>query len=240
VAGALEIGVNDSAEHLQNRFLADLTQAMRSAAEAGRMTDVEQCRADAKAYIEQLHANTTVDAHQLRQESEADIVAIRDRSRTRVELVRQETEQRLTRRRERLDRELAEFHAAVELEIESVQQQVEAFQAEVSQFFEQLLQGADPAVFATMASKMPDAPTFADPDGDAFAAELRAKRDLAERAVRREPNPPAPAAAPAVATDSSAPVQADGDGDPVDGPRGRWWTSSTPRVATQTTAEDAQ
>jgi len=83
----------------------------------------------------------------------------------------------MSRRRELLEQELAEFHDAVELEIESVQERVETFQTEVSHFFEQLLQGADPTVFATMASKMPDAPVFADLDREAFASELRAKHE---------------------------------------------------------------
>ena len=179
--------MNESAAHHQNRFMTDLTQAMRSIAETARLADIEQCQTDAKTYVEQLQARTLDETEELRQAAEADVATIRERSRVRVERIRQETEQRMSRRRELLDQELEEFHAAVELEIESVQERVEAFQSEVSKFFEQLLQGADPTVFATMASKMPDAPVFADLDREAFASELRAKHERAQRAERGEP-----------------------------------------------------
>ena len=237
----MEISVNESAAYQQNRFMADLTQAMRSSAESSQLSDVEQCQADAKAYVEQLHLRTLDESQELRQEAEADVATIRERSRVRVERVRQETEQRLSRRRELLDQELAEFHAAIELEIESVQERVEAFQTEVSQFFEQLLQGADPTVFATMASKMPDPPAFADLDREAFASELRAKRERAERAAGGEPvEADLAPAVPATPDASDAPPSADSSGEPGAEPRGRWWTDSRAGRAARGHAEETR
>ncbi len=230
----MEISVNESAAHHQNLLMAEPTQVMRSAAEAARLADIEQYQADAKTYVEQLQARTLDDSEELRQAAEADVATIRERSKARVGRVRQETEQRMSRRRELLEQELAEFHAAVELEIESVQERVETFQIEVSHFFEQLLQGADPTVFATMASKMPDAPVFADLDREAFASELRAKHERAQRAERGEPADTAEAAVSA----SDAPATAGSNGEKAGEPRDRWWRHSAAGAAAQTHAEE--
>jgi hypothetical protein len=154
---------------------------MRATAELARFSTVEQCKADAKSYVEYLKTNTDAQTQGLRKASEADIVTIRERSKARVERIRAETEQRIARRRDLLDQELQEYNAAIETEIERVERSVAAFESEVSAFFEQLLQGADPTAFATMASQMPDPPTFADLDGQSFANELRARREAAAR-----------------------------------------------------------
>ncbi len=233
----MEISVNDSAAQHQNRLMADLTQAMRSAADASRQADFEKCQNDAKTYIEQLRARTLEDSEVLRQASEADVATIRERARARVERVRQETEQRILRRRQLLEQELTEFHADVEAEIGSVQERIESFQTEVSQFFEQLLQGsADPTVFATMASKMPDPPVFADLDRESFAAELRERRERAERAARGEPLETAAAPAPE-APPMEAPPTAGSNGQKPEEPRGRWWRESATGAA-RTQAEE--
>lgn len=231
----MEISVNESAAHHQNRFMTDLTQAMRSIAETARLATLEQCQNDAKTYVEQLHARTQDETKELRQAAEADVATIRERSRVRVERIRQETEQRTSRRRELLDQQLEEFHAAVEFEIQSVQERVAAFESEVSKFFEQLLQGSDPTVFASMASQMPDPPAFIDLDRETFADELRARRERAEhpeRAEQAEQAEQAEAAAPEV------PATAGSDGEKAEEPRGRWWTNSRASVAARTHAED--
>jgi hypothetical protein len=218
----MEISVNESAPHHPNRFMADLTQAMRSAAETARLTTVEQCRADAKAYIERL--STEEEAEGLRKAAEADVATVRERSKARVERIRQETEQRISRRRELLEQELQEYNSAIELEIESVQERVAAFNNEVGQFFEQLLQGADPTVFASMASQMPDPPAFAEFDREALASELRAKREQAEQAERA-------AAGGALPTAGS-------NGEKPEGLPDHWWMDSPAALAAQTHAEE--
>ncbi len=162
---------------LPNRFMADLTQAMRSTAQTARQATVEQCQADAKAYTEQLHSRTDDEAASLRKAAEADVSAIRDWSKAEMERIRVETEQRIARRRELLEQELQEYNAAIELEIERVQKRVAAFEGEVTQFFEQLLQEADPTVFASMAAQMPDPPVFSVSDRSGVTADLRARRE---------------------------------------------------------------
>ncbi len=174
--------MNETAARHPNRFLADLTQAMRSTAETARLATMEQCQADAKTYTEKLHARTDDEAASLRKAAEADVSAIRDWSKAEMERIRVETEQRISRRRELLEQELQEYNSAIELEIERVQKRVANFEEEVANFFEQLLQEADPTVFASMAAQMPDPPAFDQGERGGLAPELRARRDQIMRA----------------------------------------------------------
>ena len=171
------MSVNETAARHPNRFLADLTQAMRSTAETARQATIDQCQADAKGYVEKLHARTDDEAASLRKGAEADVSAIRDWSKAEVERIRVETEQRIARRRELLEQELQEYNSAIELEIQRVEKRVQSFEGEVAQFFEQLLQEADPTVFASMAAQMPDPPTFSDAERGSFATEIKARRE---------------------------------------------------------------
>jgi hypothetical protein len=176
------MSVNETAARHPNRFLADLTQAMRSTAETARQATIDQCQADAKAYTEKLHARTDDEAASLRKAAEADVSAIRDWSKAEMERIRVETEQRISRRRELLEQELQEYNSAIELEIERVQSRVSAFEGEVANFFEQLSQEADPTVFASMAAQMPDSPSFEEAERGSLAPDLRARREQIMRA----------------------------------------------------------
>jgi hypothetical protein len=196
--------VNETAARHPNRFLADLTQAMRSTAETARQATIDQCQADAKAYTEKLHARTDDEAASLRKAAEADVSAIRDWSKAEMERIRVETEQRISRRRELLEQELQEYNSAIELEIERVNERVAVFGREVANFFEQLSQEADPTVFASMAAQMPDPPSFEESDHGTMAQDLRARREQimrsgSETAASPAPAPAAPAAEPAPA-----------------------------------------
>ena len=171
------MSVNETAARHPNRFLADLTQAMRSTAETARQATIDQCQADAKAYVEKLHARTDDEAASLRKGAEADVSAIRDWSKAEVERIRVETEQRISRRRELLEQELLEYNSAIELEIERVDKRVTAFEGEVAQFFEQLLQEPDPTIFASMAAQMPDPPAFSEAERGTLATEIKARRE---------------------------------------------------------------
>ena len=169
--------MNDTGARHPNRFLADLTQAMHSAAETARQATIDQSQADAKAHAEQLHARTDDEIASLRKAAEADVIAISDWSKAEMERIRLETEQRISRRRDLLEQELQEYNSAIELEIERVQKRVEAFQEEVAQFFEQLLQETDPTTFASMAAQMPDPPTFTDLDRGHLATDIPVPRE---------------------------------------------------------------
>lgn len=155
-----EITANESATPLRNPLLAGLAQAMHATAETAKLEAVDRCRQDAKSYVERIQARTVDDARAIHETAESDITSFRERSKTQVERVRVEAEERIARRMALLEQELAEHDAAVELEIERVQQQVAEFQDDVTRFFEQLSQGADPTVFANLASHMPSAPDF--------------------------------------------------------------------------------
>jgi len=201
--------VNETAARHPNRFLADLTQAMRSTAETARQATIDQCQADAKAYTEKLHARTDDEAASLRKAAEADVSAIRDWSKAEMERIRVETEQRISRRRELLEQELQEYNSAIELEIERVNGRVEVFEHEVAGFFEQLSQEADPTVFASMAAQMPDPPSFEESERGSMAQDLRARREQIMRSGGDTSGAPAPEpTAPAEPAPAAAPKPA--------------------------------
>ena len=60
-----------------NKFMADLTKAMQTAAEAARADVLEKFNADAKAHIETIHASTADEATQLRKRADEDVASIR-------------------------------------------------------------------------------------------------------------------------------------------------------------------
>ena len=172
-----ETGVNESAPHRLNPFLADLAQAMRTSAEAGRTDAIERSRADAKEYIERIQSRMGDETASFRNAAEADEATIQERAKTEAEQVRVETEHRIARRRERLKQELEEYKAAVEAEAIRVQERVASFQEELTQFFEKILAGdADPTVFANMASMMPSPPDF-EGRGESQPAQVEAPVD---------------------------------------------------------------
>jgi len=73
------MSVNDvTAARHPNRFLADLTQAMRSTAETARQGAIDQCETDAKSYEEQLLAGSDHQTVSLRNAAEADVSSIND------------------------------------------------------------------------------------------------------------------------------------------------------------------
>ena len=205
-----EMSVNETAARHPNRFLADLTQAMRTTAETARQATIDQCQADAKAYSEQLHARTDDEAASLRKAAEADVSSIRDWSKAEMERIRVETEQRISRRRELLEQELQEYNSSIEFEIERVQKRVASFELEVGSFFEQLLQEPDPTVFASMAVQMPDPPTFSAAERGSLTTDMRARREQLMRGEIAATKQPAAAAPQAPAHDQHVAASDDG------------------------------
>ena len=173
---------NYRATRRPTQFLADLAQAMRATAETARQATVEQCKSDANAYTEQLRAGTTGEIASLRTAASADNGAIREWSKVEAERIRIEMEERISHRHSQLEEELQEYSSAIEIELQRVGERVQAFEAEVAQFFERLLQGTDPASFATMASHLPVSPPFVDPDPGALVHDLRLSRSPAMQA----------------------------------------------------------
>jgi hypothetical protein len=174
-----EMSVEGTTAH--DQLLANLATAMRATAETARQATLDQCQVDAKAYGERLHARSEDERQELRKAADDDVATIEARSKASIARVRAEAEQRIERRRELLEQELQEYHAAVDREIERVQEKVTAYESEVSQFFEALLERADPGEFASMASKAPNPPPFTEEDIQTLAAELQDKHEDAVR-----------------------------------------------------------
>jgi hypothetical protein len=150
-----------------NRFMADLTKAMRAAADAARSGTLEQFRADAKAFAEAIHAGSSSEAAELRRHADDDIAGVREWSKAEIARIREETERRIGERKSGLDREIERHAARIERRIEAVGGRVAAYEAQMDQFFERLMAEEDPTRFASLAESMPEPPTFDDGTDDA-------------------------------------------------------------------------
>lgn len=190
--------MNDTSAGRPKQFVADLASAMRSTAESARQAAIEQSQSNAKAHTEHLQGETNTETARLHKAAANDVAIIRDQSKADMAKVRAETEQRISRRNELLEQELQEHNSAVELAIARVEQSIKAFEAELDRFFEQLLGGDYATTFANMASRMPDPPTFGEPDPTALVQVLRRNGGQAWPEV---PDPDATSEAPAAPPD---------------------------------------
>ena len=155
-----------------NKFMADLTKAMQSAAESARSDSMERLSVDAKAHIEAIHADAASEATDLRKRCDDDVAAVREWSKTEIARIREETDERISHRKNKLEREIEDHAAEIESRIERVQARITAFETQMTEFFEKLLAEDDPTRFAAMAESLPEPPSF---DGDAPAASLAAE-----------------------------------------------------------------
>jgi hypothetical protein len=177
--GRTETSVNNTAAGRPKQFLVDLAQAMRVTAEAERKATIDQCQVNAKAYVENLQSQTNGGSASLQQAAVADISTLRSRSKARMDKTRQETEQRIAGRYEFLEQELQEYAAAIESEIERVQDRVRSFETDLARSFEQLMETTDPSEFAYLAEHMPEPPPFVEPDSTTLVQEHRLRREQA-------------------------------------------------------------
>ncbi|HET9085840.1 MAG TPA: hypothetical protein VFN41_15690, partial [Candidatus Limnocylindrales bacterium] len=157
-------GANGAPSRKPNKFMADLTKAMQTAAEAARADVLEKFNAEAKAHIEGIHASTADEATQLRKRADDDVASIREWSKTEIAHIREETDERIAHRKEVLEREVEAHAAQIEARIEHVQARVTGFESEMAAFFERLLAEEDPTRFAAMAETLPEPPSFDDDD----------------------------------------------------------------------------
>jgi F0F1-type ATP synthase membrane subunit b/b' len=173
----MEMSVNENATRRPGQFLADLTLAMSATAATARQATIDQCRTDAEARKEQLRSGQEDDALAMRKAAEADVAAIREWSKAEMDHTRTETEERIALRRRRLEGELEAYDSAIEIELRRVAEQIEAWQADLTVFFDRLLQDSDhsdPTTFAALAAQMPDPPSFEEPDPSGIVRSLRA------------------------------------------------------------------
>jgi hypothetical protein len=147
-----------------NKFMADLTKAMQTAAEAARADVLEKFSADAKAHIETIHTGSADEATALRKKADDDIAGVREWSKNEIARIREETDERIAHRKEVLEREIETHAAQIEARIERIQSRVTSFEGEMDFFFQRLLAEEDPTRFAAMAETLPEPPPFDDLD----------------------------------------------------------------------------
>ena len=147
-----------------SKFLADLTKAMQSAAEAAREESLGRLQADAKVAVEDIHGRSANEAADLRRRADDDVSSIREWSKQEIARIREETETKVADRKAQLEREIEEHAALIERQIDRVQSRVTTFETEMAAFFERLLAEDDPTRFAEMAESLPEPPPFDAPD----------------------------------------------------------------------------
>jgi len=164
------------------KFMADLSRAMQTAAEASRDETMTRFAADAKVAVEEIRTGSADEAASLRRRADDDVAAVREWSKAEIARIREETDARIVARKAALDGEMDAFAAIVEARVERVNSTVTEYEAEMADFFERLLAEQDPTRIATMAQAMPDPP-----DLSAIAA------TVTEVAPRPVPAPESPA-----------------------------------------------
>jgi len=187
-----------------SKFLADLTRAMQTAAEQARVATLEQFRGEGTAVIEQIRTRSTTGATELRRHADDDVATIKEWSKVEIARLREETERRVGIRREQLEGQLERHAALVEHEVEKIRGRLGSFEAEMGQFFDDLVGEDDPAVFAARAATLPEPPSFDDLDDDAMTAllcepGLGVPDPVAEKAVEAVEAVLEPATVPALA-----------------------------------------
>lgn len=143
------------------KFMADLSRAMQTAAETSRDETMARFLADSKAAIEGIQAGSADEAAALRRQADDDVAGIREWSKSEMARIREETEARIAARKTALDGEVEAHEGVVERRVQRVGATVEAFKAEMDEFFARLLAEEDPTRIATMAEAMPDPPDLA-------------------------------------------------------------------------------
>jgi hypothetical protein len=147
-----------SAARRPTKFMADLSRAMQTAAEASRDETMARFGADAKVAVEEIRTGSAEEAAALRRRADDDVAAVREWSKAEIARIREETDARIVARKAGLDGEMDAFAAIIEARVERVNGTVAEFEAEMSEFFERLLAEQDPTRIATMAQAMPDPP----------------------------------------------------------------------------------
>ena len=128
------------------------------AAIASRAETTTRLQTEATARVETIRTSGTEESAALRKRVDEDIAAIRDWSKGEMSRIRQETETRIEARRAEAIEENERHGAKVEKLVEHVQSRVDAYEAEMDLFFEQLLAENDPSRLAALAGQAPEPP----------------------------------------------------------------------------------
>jgi hypothetical protein len=143
------------------KFMADLSKAMQTAAEASRDETMSRFTADAKVAVEDIRAKSAEEAATLRRRADDDVAAVREWSKAEIARIREETDTRIAARKQALDGEMDVFAQVIETRVQRVNSAVAEYETEMAEFFERLLAEQDPTRIATMAQAMPDPPDLA-------------------------------------------------------------------------------
>jgi hypothetical protein len=141
-----------------NPLVAGLVKAMREAAVSSRAETTSRLQAEATARVEEVRSSGTEEAAALRKRVDEDIASIRDWSKGEMARIRQETEARIETRRAEAIAENDAHTARIEKLVEQVQGRVDAYEAEMDRFFEELLAENDPTRLAALAGQAPEPP----------------------------------------------------------------------------------
>ena len=215
--------MNEPAVGRPKQFLADLAAAMRATAESVRESSVAQCQANADEYAQEVRERASTDVAGLRKIAADDVAVIRDQSKTQIEHVREEAERRVAGRQTLLEGELAELQSALEAELARVKQAQDEFEGRLAKSFDELVDEADPTIFASLASHMPDPPDFGDADPAALVRDLRAT--TARTASGARGGRPAAEPQPAVESEPGAEPK------PREALPDHWWLDSPAKLA---------
>jgi len=182
------------------RFIEDLMRAMVATATESKVQAVEQAHTDAKAHTEAIHDRSADEAANLRHAADADVTGIREWSKAEMARIREETDRRIAARKDALAVELDAHAGRIEREIDLVQQQVAAFEAEMDEFLARLAAATDPTTMAGLAEQMPEPPPFQEASPSVEALEEAERSALAEATFA----PSDAVEAEAVATEAAA------------------------------------
>jgi len=158
-----------------NPLMAGLVKAMRDAARAARDEATAKMRSDAAARLAEIRTQAATAGLSLKKQADEDVAEIREWSKAEMTRIRTETDKRIAKRRADLLSEVEEHAAETQRLQTEVNGAIATFDAEMDRFFDILLKEDDPARLATLAERLPEAPSFARPMGDAAAPKPRAR-----------------------------------------------------------------
>jgi hypothetical protein len=142
-------------------FLADLTRAMRIAAEEQRETVLAQLRGEAESSVNAMQDQASAAAEAARGQGDADVATLEEWCAEELRRIRRETDQSIADRRAQLEAELAAQTERLASGVVRVEQTVAGFENQMATFFKRLLAEEDPTKFAGLAERMPEPPAFA-------------------------------------------------------------------------------
>jgi hypothetical protein len=155
-------------------FLAELTHAMRGAAQRERERVTAEVDSATEAHVEKVRARAATEAAELRRLAEDDIDGIHGWAKEETIRIQMETERRIGTRREELQGYLIRHASIIDGEVGHVEGAVREYRSQLDRFFAQLEAEEDPAAFARLADEMPVPPDLGKVGGAARAEAVAA------------------------------------------------------------------